>query len=544
MPILMEPMKPATTSNYLWGRSLSRPPRIRSWDRWIALGAGIVMGLTPAPVEWFPLGWIAIAPLWVILHRRIDPDASTPALRQAAGLGFLWGLGYHGLALSWITGVHPMDWMGVPWLASITIALVCWVFIACWGAGISTLWAIAMAWVYRRLQPSPWLGILWGTALWCAIEWLWSRGALYWSAIAYSQSPHNLLALHLGQIAGPWTVTAALVAVNGLLAQAWLTRSWRPAARTYGGGAIALLLAVHLLGGWLYGQPLHDDPAERLTVGIIQGNIPNTIKLFDEGWRKAIEGYTTGYITLSNQGVDVVLTPETALPTVWTGTLHTRTSMYQAIREQQTPIWLGAFGGSGQDLANSLFTVLGDGSIYSEYRKARLVPLGEYIPFERWLGGLISRLSPLDARLIPGDLNPIFDTPFGRMIVGICYESAFPQHFQQQTARGGTLLLTASNNAHYAESMPAQHHAQDVMRAIESDRWAVRATNTGYSGIVDPHGRTLWMSGINTYELYRHQVYRRQTQTLYVRWGNWLTPVLWLGAIAASGIQYWRSRST
>jgi len=38
--------------------------------------------------------------------------------------------------------------------------------------------------------------------------------------------------------------------------------------------------------------------------------------------------------------------------------------------------------------------------------------------------------------------------------------------------------------------MPAQHHAQDVMRAIESDRWAVRATNTGYSGIIDPHGRT------------------------------------------------------
>jgi len=34
--------------------------------------------------------------------------------------------------------------------------------------------------------------------------------------------------------------------------------------------------------------------------------------------------------------------------------------------------------------------------------------------------------------------------------------------------------------------MPAQHHAQDVMRAGESDRWAVRATNTGYSGIIDP----------------------------------------------------------
>jgi len=114
----------------------------------------------------------------------------------------------------------------------------------------------------------------------------------------------------------------------------------------------------------------------------------------------------------------------------------------------------------------------------------------------------------------------------GRAIVGICYESAFSQHFQRQAAAGGQFLLTASNNAHYSITMPAQHHAQDVMRAIETDRWAVRATNTGYSGLVDPHGRTVWISGINTYEIHAATIYRRQTQTLYVRWGDWLTPVL------------------
>ena len=76
--------------------------------------------------------------------------------------------------------------------------------------------------------------------------------------------------------------------------------------------------------------------------------------------------------------------------------------------------------------------------------------------------------------------------------------------------------------------MPAQHHAQDVARAIETDRWAVRATNTGYSGIVDPNGRTIWLSGINTYETHAENVYLRQTETLYVKWGDWLTPLLGL----------------
>lgn len=77
--------------------------------------------------------------------------------------------------------------------------------------------------------------------------------------------------------------------------------------------------------------------------------------------------------------------------------------------------------------------------------------------------------------------------------------------------------------------MPAQHHAQDIMRAIETDRWAVRATNTGYSAFVNPHGDTVWMSGHNTYEVHAETIYRRQTQTLYVHWGDWLTPFL-LGA--------------
>jgi apolipoprotein N-acyltransferase len=72
----------------------------------------------------------------------------------------------------------------------------------------------------------------------------------------------------------------------------------------------------------------------------------------------------------------------------------------------------------------------------------------------------------------------------------------------------------------------AQHQAQDLMRAIETDRWAVRATNTGYSGIIDPHGQILWRSQSHTYETYAATIYRRQTQTLYVRWGDWFAPLL------------------
>jgi apolipoprotein N-acyltransferase len=202
------------------------------------------------------------------------------------------------------------------------------------------------------------------------------------------------------------------------------------------------------------------------------------------------------------------------------------------VREKGAVAWLGAFGEKKHGYTNSLFTFTNKAEIFSRYDKAKLVPIGEYVPFEEILGGIISRLSPLDEHQIPGAPNQIFDTPFGRGIVGICYESAFSEPFRYQAAAGGQFILSPSNDAHYSAAMPAQHHAQDIMRAIETDRWAVRATNTGYSAFVNPHGKTLWISGHNTYETHAETIYRRQTQTLYVRWGDRLTPTLLiLGAL-------------
>jgi len=530
------------------------------------------MGLTPSPTEAWPLAWIALVPLWFIVVRG-------QSIRGNALSGLIWGIGYHGLALSWITGIHPMDWMGVPWLASIAIALFCWIVITLWGALLVAVWAIGISitqsikWVstkatqQRDINPdinfpiptqnyfllTSCLRVLIGTGLWCAIETLWSMSPLYWSSLAYTQSPHNLIILHLGQLSGPVTVTAAIVAVNGLIAESGLTlnkfnvgsfnlgsfnvesdhnnlpygnANGKQHSTLLGIIAIGLLISLHLLGWLLYSQPIEQSKDAAIKVGIIQGNIPNEIKLYSAGWRRAIKGYTTGYQTLADQKVDAVLTPETALPFLWEEQVRNVSSFYSEILDKGVLVWVGGYGERGRSLTNSLFTVTGTGETLSRYDKVKLVPLGEYIPFEEFLGRLIDRLSPLDAHLAPGKPDQLLETPFGQAVVGICYESAFPKHFRYQAAAGGQFILTASNNAHYSNTMPAQHHAQDVMRSIETDRWAVRATNTGYSGIVDPHGKTLWLSGINTYELHADTIYRRQTQTLYVRWGNWLTPVL------------------
>ncbi|MEG4016777.1 apolipoprotein N-acyltransferase [Microcoleus sp. S36b_A2] len=550
------------------------------------------MALTTAPFNAWPLAWIALVPLWVMVvsyerpiitekKQKVLPSSFFRLPSDFFLLPSLWGIGYHGLALSWIMGIHPMTWLGVPWWPSLAIALFCWTFITLWGAALVTVWAwlcvILNSLTFPGKNPililnsPPCKGgagggetqflaltrVLIGTALWCALESIWSTGSLWWTSLSYTQSPHNLPILHLGQLSGPAAVTAAIVAVNGLIAEAFIEgRSPREVGssatsnvrdvtdgrkeegrKKKGEGRrknwvayilpAGLFLVLHIVGWSLYNRPLIQEAGTSLKIGIIQGNIPNAIKFDSDGWRRALEGYTAGYKELADRKVDAVLIPETALPFIWTNEYQRSTlSFYQAILERGLVAWVGGFGQEENGLTNSLLAIDRTGAIVGRYDKLKLVPLGEYIPFYEILGGIINRLSPLDARLVPGNSKQLFDTPFGRAIVGICYDSAFAENFRYQAAQGGEFMITASNNAHYKPPMLAQHHALDVMRAIETDRWAVIATNTGYSAFVNPHGETIWKSRLNTYEVRDATIYRRKTRTLYVRWGDWLTPLL------------------
>jgi len=564
--------------------------------------AGVLMGLAAEPWGLWGLAWVALVPLWVnvlsdltppnpplvrggsfagvkpsLVKKDLTPPNSPlvsrgsfagvkpslvkkdltppnpPLLRVGSFAGFkiplilalVWGIGYYGIALFWITGIHPMTWLGVPWLASLAITAFCWSFLTLWGSALVIIWtglfvvlSTQLAQRFSKISLAL-TRVLIATALWCGLESLWSSSSLWWSSLSYTQSFGNLIILHLGQISGPTTITATLLIVNGLIAEGLILNRDKfyhhtPSQKSYLLLILALLffIVTHGFGLILYSIPLQKNPEQALKVGIIQGNIANEVKLDYSGFLQALNGYTTGYVTLANQGVDLVLTPETALPFFWTNSNQRQnSSFYQAILEKKVPAIVGGFALKEGGYTNSLFSMDGEGNIIGQYDKVNLVPLGEFIPFSEILGKFIRKLSPLEATLIHGQPGQQFQTTFGKVTVGICYDSAFAEHFRRQTAKGGEFLITASNDAYYSSTILAQHHALDVMRAIENHRWTIRATNTGYSGFIDPHGRTQWISNQNIYQLYADTIYRDYTQTFYVRWGDWLMPVLLIAGI-------------
>ncbi len=528
-------------------------------------GGGLLMGL--APVNAWPLAWVAMVPLWRIAYY---PQIS---LRRALGYAAIWGVAYHGTALSWIMGFRlGIMWMDVSWLSSLAIALFAWAFITLWGAAIGMTWIGLMRAVNRWQPVTGTARVLVGTALWGALEWVWSKGPLYWTSLSYTQSPDNLLGLQLGQLSGPLVVTAAIVAVNGCLAEGWvispemtetapttaLSLQARESGRTrqrvnrglfFGFGkrrpvvcAIVLFWGLHLLGFGLYSRPLIDRPDQSLAVGLIQGNIPTNEKMTSRGTQASRQIYLSGYESLAREGAELVLTPEGAIPQEWDAFLQDRDLLQRAVVKNHVPLILGTFvhqeiENNRTPLTQSLLTLMPDGKIAGRYNKVKLVPLGEYLPFENVLKPLSDRLSLSLEGMAPGKFDQLLETPFGPMAAGICYESAFAELFRQQVARGGQAIFTASNNDPYSPRQMMQHHAQDVMRAVETDRWEVRVTNTGISGVVDPKGRSHWLSAPDEYVTHLETIYRRHTQTPYVRWGDWLTPLLLIVAAIATARQ-------
>jgi apolipoprotein N-acyltransferase len=135
------------------------------------------------------------------------------------------------------------------------------------------------------------------------------------------------------------------------------------------------------------------------------------------------------------------------------------------------------------------------GGLALRYHKIRLVPFGEYVPIQSvlTLGGRFSAKLVQEA----GDFTPGQEYALGAVdghpvAAFICYEAIFPDLVREFAAGGAQLLVNITNDGWYGRtSAPYQHFAMAKFRAVENERYLVRAANTGISAVVDPHGRVV-----------------------------------------------------
>jgi apolipoprotein N-acyltransferase len=149
------------------------------------------------------------------------------------------------------------------------------------------------------------------------------------------------------------------------------------------------------------------------------------------------------------------------------------------------------------------------------------VPGGEYLPLAWMLEPLgFRKVVDLPESFSAGPGPQSVDVPHvGLAAMLICYEAIFP-HQLIDPAQRPRFIVNVTNDGWFGISVgPHQHLAQVRMRAVEQGLPVARSANTGISAAIDPWGRYIATTQLETREAIEFHLPAATKATLFSRWG-------------------------
>jgi apolipoprotein N-acyltransferase len=278
-----------------------------------------------------------------------------------------------------------------------------------------------------------------------------------------------------------------------------------------------------------------------VAVSLVQGNVAQDRKFAPDFRQNTFDMYSE--LVAASRGRLVVL-PESAFP-VFASEVPEAVlrALWRTAAARDGDVIVGLFTVDsalpGRDVPRFYNSAVSLGASATQmYRKRHLVPFGETIPLEPVLGRLVNGLLsiPLSSQTPGAPDQPPLAVAGQRVAVNICYEDAFGADIRPQAA-AATLLVNITNDAWYGRSLAAEQHNQiAAMRALETGRPLLRATNTGITSAIGHDGRELARLPWFRRGILEVEVAGREGVTPYVRWGDAVAVVaalaLLLSAIA------------
>lgn len=472
-------------------------------DRYSALQvlfAGAAAVTAFAPFGWFPVATLSLA---ILFNQWLRDDR-----KQAFRHGLLFGTGFFGAGISWVfISIKVYGHVAAPVAIFITLGLIA--FLSLYPA----LLGYFLVRAFRTLTSAVLLVAL--PAGWVMAEWLrgWVFSGFPWLTMGSSQidGPLGGYAPVLGVFGTGWTVA---------LSAALLVAVFRGCYRLPG----LVLLLLLWGGGYLLNSIQWTEPrGDALQVALVQGNISQDDKWAPENLLNTFSRYSE--LTFNEMDVDLVVWPETAIPAFYdqvednfiayleTELEKTGTSLLTGVPVLEKETW---------EYYNAVISLGGEQAFYY---KQHLVPYGEYLPL-RWLIG-----NTLDALAVPnadfssgGPSQTLLQAAGHPVSSSICYEIVFGEQIIRDLPEAA-MLVNISNDAWFGNSLaPHQHLEMARMRAKETGRPMLRATNTGISAIIDHEGNIVEQGPQFEIAVVSSAVIPMRGATPYVLLGN--TPVV------------------
>jgi apolipoprotein N-acyltransferase len=480
--------------------------------------------------------------------------------------GVLFALSFPDYSISWLAFVALL-----PALIAITRSRSGWgAFCAGW-IFQTVAWLLMVPWVIRVMSHYGGLPYSLGVLIFIAMSlYLGLYGALFgaivyrirpgdslrrwmliplaWAAIEYARTylmtgfPWNLVAaalidftslIQFDRVAGPYLVGA--MALIPATVAAWLIVA-RPRGPRVGlavGAVIALLFiwwATGLVAAKLIVRPTGTAP---MTAALLQPNISQEMRWNESNLMEIYQRMMTMTEQAIKGGARIVIWPESTVPLSFSSNQFYRDTIEAVSHDEDADIILGSVAedpAQSNKMWNAAF-LISSGKTIGHYDKIRLVPFGEYVPLRKMLFFAKKLVRAVGEFEFGTNDRPLQ----GKLKYGpaICYEVVFPEITRTQVRNGAEVLVTITNDAWYdGTSAPRQHLNQARLRAIEDDRYLLRAGTTGISAVVDPAGSIVQEIPMGQSGTIFAKFQPRHSTTPYVRFGDWFAWTACLATIA------------
>jgi len=474
----------------------------------LALSGGLLTAFSLPPWGFWPLALIGVATFAVASGGNLTT-------RHRAVLGFSFGAGWMLVGMGWM------------WFLTVPGYLVA----GCLFAGLHAAAAAAT-------PSSRWAPVARPAAhtLVEALRFAFPFGGVPVASLAISQAAGPFLGIARvgGAVLLTWIVFQIGFSVAAMLdldrPASRSARRWRTPHALVPLAVIVGLVLVSIVAPAGYDI----TSGEPLTIAAVQGGGEQGTSALDVPSDLVTEAHLAATAQIEpDDDLDLVVWPENAIDV--DNRPFEESWEFRAVVEQSARLGVPFSVGVTEDseyssypvddsFVNAQVVVTPRGEATSRYEKVQIVPFGEFVPLR---GPLEALGAPLDQ--IPSDATRGRDParitlPDGTQLgVMISWEVFFGERARDAAGGDATILLNPTNGASYTSTiLQTQQIASSRLRAVETGRWIVQVSPTGFSAFISPDGDVFDRTDVSEQRVITRAVPERAGRTWYHVLGDWL----------------------
>jgi len=223
----------------------------------------------------------------------------------------------------------------------------------------------------------------------------------------------------------------------------------------------------------------------------------------------------------NNLEKSIFIFPEGVLSNIYLEDLKNYSYIFSENYSDQHKIIIGINSSEDTKVFNSMVVLDKDANILTKYNKNKLVPFGEFLPFENFFSKLgLKKITRGYKSFSSDNERNIININALNFLPLICYEIIYSGKINK-TNNDFDLILNISEDGWFGNSVgPYQHFSHSIFRSIEEGKNLIRSANNGISAFINSKGQIINEIKSTESGVIEVKSFNQTKKTLFSSFGN------------------------